>query len=972
MILLSIDLVMRSVNLQQSAWFLIISLFIYSTFFILTLSPLHRIFKSVLNRLLYPEQEKIKKEFESLCNRLFYYHTFDDIFINTVSDLTKIFNTVKIMVFYLGEGEIFSFSHSGNSSEPSIKSFYLDIDDPIVLFFNINEEIKELKKIHSQIKSPMIEKCIAEGYKKFFPVKLGAEFLGGILIGDIKTIKIRSNIAERWLQHLAVILSQSMEHTRLRIEAKRESVEKGILIELAQNLSAYNGYDEDRLHRLSLKVGQGLAGWAIKMKKGLIIPDVSQDERYLNVRSETKSEMVVPLLRVNDVIGAFVLESNQLDFYSGSHYEILKTFASQAVLAIENARFYFEIVEKEKLEWELESASSIQRALLPQKIPEIPNYQISVLSVYSGKVGGDLYELNRINNEYLEIGVGDAAGKGIPGAILMATLSGMFQECAIKKTNLKEAAENVNNSLVDMTTPDKYITFFFATLNFKENILYYVNAGHNAPFLIKADKSFERLEKGGTVLGFLKNSEYKSGQVKIMPGDLLVLFTDGITEAENRNNKMYGEKRFSRVLIENINLDTEQVKSAVYSDLKQFSKSENFADDITIILRYYTVFKAGSRNEKPGKTGLSHLFEHLMFKGSAKFNPKEFDCILESRGGYSNAYTTKDMTVYYENFPPSLFETVVDLESDRMAYLRLNAENFHLEKDVVMEEHRVRVDDYIPGKLIEELFANAYTIHPYKLPVMGWMSDLENLTLEDCQQFYKTYYSPNNAIIILVGDFHSKTAKNLIKKYYGSISSQKSPPSVEKIEPVQLKEKRVNIHKKSRLYSCIIGYRVPGIDSPDIYALDVLKTILVSGDSSRLFQRLIHDKELIVSLWCDYTWRFQSSLFIIYVQVKPECTPSQVEEEIYLEIDDIRSHGVTPDEVRKAHNILERNFYHRLKTINEIGNQIAVTETLLGSYEELFSIPGRYKNVTNKHIQNTAIKYFTESNRTVVTQVSDP
>src|SRR4051812_24393066 len=208
------------------------------------------------------------------------------------------------------------------------------------------------------------------------------------------------------------------------------------------------------------------------------------------------------------------------------------------------------------------------------------------------------------------------------------------------------------------------------------------------------------------------------------------------------------------------------------------------------IATLYSFFRVGSRNERPGITGISHLFEHMMFNGSRKFGPKEFDRKLESAGGTSNAYTSTDVTAYYEDFAAEALPLVLDLESDRMASLLIDDDSLQREREVVKEERRFRTDNDIDGMMDEALGALAFVAHPYRWPVVGWMSDLNRITREDCERYFRTYYAPNNCTVVLVGDVDPKTAVGLIEKLYGKIQRGEALPSVADGEPPQKGERR--------------------------------------------------------------------------------------------------------------------------------------------------------------------------------------
>jgi zinc protease len=207
-------------------------------------------------------------------------------------------------------------------------------------------------------------------------------------------------------------------------------------------------------------------------------------------------------------------------------------------------------------------------------------------------------------------------------------------------------------------------------------------------------------------------------------------------------------------------------------------------------ISYYTVFQVGSRNEKVGLTGISHLFEHMMFNGAAKYGPRQFDRVLEARGGYSNAYTSNDLTVYHEDFTTEALETVVDLESDRMRSLRIDDEALAQEREVVKEERRLRTENSIFGLMEEQLEALVFLSHPYRWPIIGWMADIERIGRADCEAFFRTYYAPSNAAIYVVGDFDPDATFALLERQYGDIPAGPPPAPVASGEPVQRGERR--------------------------------------------------------------------------------------------------------------------------------------------------------------------------------------
>src|SRR5512132_4216646 len=252
---------------------------------------------------------------------------------------------------------------------------------------------------------------------------------------------------------------------------------------------------------------------------------------------------------------------------------------------------------------------------------------------------------------------------------------------------------------------------------------------------------------------------------------------------------------------------------------------------------YYTFFQVGSRNERLGATGISHLFEHMMFNGAARYGPKELDRVLEARGGHSNAYTSNDVTAYYEDFAADALETVVDLESDRMRSLRLTSESLEQEREVVKEERRLRTENSIFGLMEEQLEALVFLSHPYRWPVIGWMDDIERISRDECEAFFRTYYAPNNAAIYAVGDLDVDRTLALLERHYGDIPGGPRPAPVPAGEPAQRGERRAAVRYPAQAPALLAGWRGPPARSPDAAALDVLQTCLAVGESSRLRRR---------------------------------------------------------------------------------------------------------------------------------------
>ena len=384
---------------------------------------------------------------------------------------------------------------------------------------------------------------------------------------------------------------------------------------------------------------------------------------------------------------------------------------------------------------------------------------------------------------------------------------------------------------------------------------------------------------------------------------------------------------------------------------------------------YYTFYRVGSRNERSGRTGISHLFEHMMFNGAKKYGPKEFDLQMESRGGSSNAFTTQDLTAYYESFPSEALDLVVDMEADRMAALRIAPDILNSEREVVKEERRLSLDNDVFGAPYELLLATAYLAHPYQWSVVGWMADLDAITVADCEAYFRTYYAPNNATIVIVGDFKPDKVIETINKAYGAIAAQPAAAPVVNDEPPQRGERRAVLKKAAQLPSVMMAYHVAGTQSNDTLALDLLETILGQGDSSRLVRSLVYDKELATHVSVENEWRVDPSTFIVYAEAKPGVTPQALEAAVSAEIDRLASQEVGDDELRKARNIRTTSLVKSLKTNAGRAEEIGRFETLFGSYQKLFTILKTYEAIGKTDLLKVAAAYLRSDNRTVVSLV---
>jgi predicted Zn-dependent peptidase len=381
----------------------------------------------------------------------------------------------------------------------------------------------------------------------------------------------------------------------------------------------------------------------------------------------------------------------------------------------------------------------------------------------------------------------------------------------------------------------------------------------------------------------------------------------------------------------------------------------------------YTFFRVGSRNERPGITGISHLFEHMMFNGAKKYGPKQFDRILESRGGRSNAYTSNDLTVYHEDFASEALEQVFDLEADRMASLQINEPMLESEREVVKEERRLRVENEILGILDEELASLVWKAHPYRWPVIGWMGDIQNITKKDCDEFFQRFYAPNNTILYVVGDFNPDQALRWIEHYYQPIPRGPGIAPVQNSEPEQRGERRAWVSHPAQAPSLMIGYRAPAALSDDTLVLDVVQYLLSVGDGSRLVRELVYKHPLAVSISMDWTWRIDPGVLVFYVELHPGSDSERVERLLYAQLERLAESGPTPRELAKARNNLWAHQLRELATNSGRAHALGSYEALLGSWREGLALAERYQAVTARQVRMAAARYFAPSRRSVVT-----
>jgi zinc protease len=386
-------------------------------------------------------------------------------------------------------------------------------------------------------------------------------------------------------------------------------------------------------------------------------------------------------------------------------------------------------------------------------------------------------------------------------------------------------------------------------------------------------------------------------------------------------------------------------------------------------ISYHTWFRVGSKYEEPGFTGIAHLFEHMMFKGAKRYSGKEFDTLLQASGVTNNAFTTYDYTGYYEDLPSNKLELIMDLESDRMVNLALTPENLKSEREVVKEERRWRVDNSIPGAINEILWSTAYKVHPYHWPVIGWMQDIDAITLERCKAFYHTYYSPTNAVIAIVGDFNPEKAMELVKKYYGDLPRVEVPHPKLPEEPAQTQEREASVSKIAQAPYVTMAYHTVKQGDPDGYVLDLIANILAEGDSSRLYKHLVYRNQEALGVDGSSITPQDPGLFEISLQLKTNKKGAVTVDHVQEELAKLQNQKVPELELEKAKNQIMKHWVDSLKRIHDKAYSLILNEIVTGTYTSLFDDLEKYDKVTTDDIKRVSQKYFKKDNMTVVSLI---
>jgi zinc protease len=383
------------------------------------------------------------------------------------------------------------------------------------------------------------------------------------------------------------------------------------------------------------------------------------------------------------------------------------------------------------------------------------------------------------------------------------------------------------------------------------------------------------------------------------------------------------------------------------------------------LITFQVWYRVGSRNEEWGKTGLSHMLEHMMFKGTKKVGPEEFSRIVQENGGNDNAFTSADYTAYFENLRSDRIQVAIDLESDRMQNLILRDEDFKTERMVVLEERRLRTEDDPQSYLLEQLEASAFQISPYHWPTIGWKQDIEHFALNDVKKYHQTYYNPANAFLVVAGDFKGEDILPHIKKAFDVIPKGELPNQERDKEQKQRGERKVFVRKEAQLPYLVMGYHVPNLHKPDSYVLEVIAAILSSGKSSRFYKTLVQGKKLVLSADADNSLlSHDPGLFYISVEPLPGKRVADVEKTLEQEIERLKKERVSDKELIKAKNQIEADFIYSQDSLFFQAMLLAEYE-ISGSWKMIDDYIPSIRKVTPEDIQRVAKLYLIDENKNV-------
>jgi zinc protease len=395
-------------------------------------------------------------------------------------------------------------------------------------------------------------------------------------------------------------------------------------------------------------------------------------------------------------------------------------------------------------------------------------------------------------------------------------------------------------------------------------------------------------------------------------------------------------------------------------------------DERTPSVSFQMWVRAGSKDEITGTTGLAHLFEHMMFRGTDRLPPESHERLIEARGGRVNAYTTADVTVYFEDIGPDSLPLAIELEAERLANLKITEETLASERQVVLEERRLRTEDQPDGRAFEALLGLAFQAHPYRVPTIGWRSDIEAVSVKACQEFFHTYYAPNNIVVSIAGAFDADETLAHLRRAFGKLEPVADVPRSPTQEPEQRGERRAIVHFDLRGPILAAAWHAPKTGHPDAEPLDVASLVLSGGRSSRLYRDLVYEKQQALGAQGAYWELHEAGLFYAFAAVRPDGDIDEVERLFMAQIARLRDELVPPAELAKAKRQIEVDLLSGMETANEMAGRIAREYVSFGRIRSVDERLAAYAKVTAADVQRVARTYLRDDGRNVVQVVAPP
>ena len=599
----------------------IIAFFVSMIIVIFNFERLSSFVKTYLLKDIFVNLSETQRTLENLndnLNRVIRYHEITKIISETFDIILE--NTPY--AFYIMENNRYYLVHYRN----------LDDNSEILLTNLKSENFENLTRdeiVYSNLESIGMEKLVVTkfldaGLNSAFPF-WGHDHIFAWLFADLSRISfIKDKPTQKLFQKIQKKAGLILENSALFIDLEKKNYETTKIIEVSQKIlssldtknildfileslqkiirfdaasifildddgkillnTSSIGYENSLGDKLHLKVGEGACGWVVQTKQVDVLDDVRGAEHYCELRPETHSQISIPMLFDEKVLGVICVESNQIAYFTDNLVDVLKLFTHLASIAVHNARQFEIMLAKQALEHELVNASAVQQRLLVQQFPKIQKLSITAENIASKIVSGDIYDFIKLDDTTLCVAIGDVSGKGAPAALMMTLIMAGLRSQDKSNFSAKSIVYQINNLLYDSISRNKFASFFYAQINMDTDKIMYSNAGHNPPIIVHADGSVCELTTGGIVLGYIQNYTYQQSEIEFHPNEIFAAYTDGVTETLNNKEEEFGEQRFKDIIIQNRDKPVEQIRKKVIQALKEFSNNNNPVDDVTIII----------------------------------------------------------------------------------------------------------------------------------------------------------------------------------------------------------------------------------------------------------------------------------------------------------------------------------------------------------------------------------------------------